>query len=129
MKQRELKSMSNKELANIMIDYYDRIINLIDKACLYKDNKNTDKDGILREYKDLKESIRKDSHYVSLLRNQTNNNIVYSVFSQSISEAAAYGLLKPTNSPINQKFIDTLLESRYKLTKHYSRNKWGELAK
>lgn len=132
MIQKEIKIMSEKELAIRMINYIDRIKSLMDRVsvCIDKRLKRVDKDSIRNEYKNIKDDIKKDAHYVDLVRNKNYENILYSnFFVPSIAEASAYGFAVSTNCSIDFKLYSSLSEAHYKLTKYYSYEKWKKLSK
>ena len=128
---KELKDMSDKELAIRMINYIDKVKVLMDKVYGYieKRDMRVYKDSIRNEYKTLKDDIKKDAHYIDLVRNKNYGNKVYSnFFIPSIAEASAWGFTVSTNCSINFKLYRALEEAHYKLTKYYSYEEWKKLS-
>lgn len=128
----ELDELSNKEIAQRMVDYIKRVNKLMDIISPYLNSykRCSEKDFILSEYKLLKDSIREDAHWLDLQRNDNkDNSILQKQFRWSIPEAAAFGFTAPTNSRIDYKLYHSLAEAKYKLTKFVSLKEWEELAK
>ena len=127
----EIKTMSNKELAIRMVNYIERIQGLMDEVNAYicRKDEYVDKDTIRKNYKNIKEDIKRDSHYVNLARNKNCDNKLYSnIFSLSIAEASAWGFSLSTNCSIDFRLFNSLAEAQYKLTKYYSYEKWKTLS-
>ena len=122
--------MSEKELAAYIVQYVDRIESLVkDVSNFLNGDISLGKEKIQLRYKTLKKEIKADSHYVSLLRNQNNQNKIYTTFFiSSIAEASAFGFSSTINSKIDFKLYTSLAEASYKLTKYYSYEKWKEIA-
>ncbi len=131
MLQKEIKFMNDKELAIRMIEYIERVQLLMDEIGDYLDRKTLriDREKVRNEYRNLKEDIKKDAHYVDLVRNKNYKNKIYSnFFTPSIYEASAFGFMVPTNCSIDGKLFSALYEAEYKLTKYYSYEEWKNLA-
>lgn len=127
----DLKTMKDKELANRIVGYVDRIQNLIDTVCAILDRKITkfNINNIRADYKSIKEAIKDDAHYVNLARNDVpGNNLYNAFFVPSIAEASAFGFTVSTNCTIDFKLYASLEEARYKLTKYYSYDEWKKIA-
>jgi hypothetical protein len=127
----ELIKMSNQEVAKRMYEYIIRINNLMKEVSkiLNHTSKTTDENYIREEYKALKFAIREDAHYMSLSRNdKDDDSVLQNQFKWVINEAAAWGFTAPTNSRIDFSFYSSLSEAEYKLTKHTSLEGWKELS-
>lgn len=127
----ELKRMSDRELAQRMLDYIDRAHTLMQHISDFLERKATwpSRDDILFDYKRLKEAIKTDAHYVDLVRNHESRSKIYrNFFVSSIAEASVYGFTAPVNSKIDQRFYRSVSEAYYKLTKYYSRDEWIAIA-
>ena len=126
-----LNELSDIEIAQRMADYIKRVNRLMDKISPYLNSykRCNEKDLILTEYKLLKDSIREDAHWLSVQRNECeDDSILQNQFRWSIPEAAAFGFTASTNSKIDYKLYDSLAEAEYKLTKFVSLEEWGKLA-
>ena len=127
----ELIKMTNQEIAKRMFDYIVRLENLENQVSkvLNNDSNGVDIDSIKEEYKNLKQAIKLDAHYMSLSRNQRNDDsILQNQFRWVIDEAAAFGFSSPTNSKIDFDFHSSIEEAKYKLTKHTSTKEWKKLS-
>ncbi|MGE5496011.1 MAG: hypothetical protein ACM3S4_12005 [Burkholderiales bacterium] len=126
----ELDKLTDKEIAQRMVDYIERVDRLISRITPYLSSykRCPEKDLILVEYKLQKDSIREDAHWLDLRRNYNrDNSLLQTYFRWTIPEVAACGLMAPTNSDINLKLLNSLAEARYRLQKHLSLEKWGKL--
>lgn len=129
----ELKRMDDPELAQRMVDYIERLEKLMDEVSGILNSRRRSEsyviDAIHNTYKELKEEIKADAHYVSLSRNEDYGNILYSAFfAPSVREASAFGFTAPTNSSINQKFFSSIEEAHYKMTKYHGLDAWRRIA-
>jgi hypothetical protein len=100
----ELIKMSNQEVAKRMYEYIIRINNLMKEVSkiLNHTSKTTDENYIREEYKALKFAIREDAHYMSLSRNdKDDDSVLQNQFKWVINEAAAWGFTAPTNNRIS----------------------------
>lgn len=120
----ELKDMTQKVLANRILEYIERLEFLMSTISSFrgKEMKAEDREHILCEYKDLKTAIRADAHYVGIDRNKNRNDIFYTTISRNLAEAAAWGFISPVNSLINAKLHSSIEEAHYKLSKGYTRD-------
>ena len=127
----ELKRMSDKQLAKRIVDYVERIDEL-ERAISQYIHANNRPDELITyiryEYRQLKEELREDAHYVDLLKNREGSTLYMAEFSGSISEASAWGFREPINARINQQFYSAVADARYKLTKYFSLARWKEIA-
>lgn len=129
----ELKSMTDKELAQRMVNYIEELEKLMKVVSEFNNSKASIEqysiENIRYRYRQLKEQIRSDSHYTDLCCNAKRDNCLYSTFfAPSIQESAAFGFASPTNGKINNKFYSSIEEAHYRLIKHYGLKKWIELA-
>ncbi len=129
----ELKKMSDQELAARMVGYIERVEKLnAEVSDILNNGKRVTpyvNESLRSAYKELKEELKADAHYISLVRNSEYGNSLYSAFfAPSVREASAYGFMTPTNSAINEKFIRSIFEARYKLTKYHSLDDWKKIA-
>lgn len=129
----ELKRMTDQELAARIADYVERLEKLMDQVSDVLHTKSLvgpyQIEAIRDEYKRLKEELKEDAHYVDLVRNKKRGNNLYNaIFTPSIQEASAWGFTSSTNSKINQAFYSSVEEAHYKLTKHFSYEKWKAMA-
>ena len=120
----DYRLMADSELANIMVNYIDRIENLLDIIGRYG---NIAAEKIKRIYADLKEELREDGDYLRLERNRHGSSLYMGAFAPSIREAAAFGFNVSTNSTINRRMYSAVEEAHYKLTKYHSLEEWGNL--
>ena len=124
----DFKSMTDSELANVMVSYICRIENLLDIIGRYLDGNNSiSAERIKKTYAELKNELREDAHYIQLERNYNGSYVYMRIFSPSIREAAAFGLSVSINSSVNQMMYSAVEEAHYKLTKYYSLDKWESL--
>ena len=90
----ELKRMSDKQLAKRIVDNVERIDEL-ERAISQYIHANNRPDELITyiryEYRQLKEELREDAHYVDLLKNSEGSTLNMAEFSGSISEASAWG--------------------------------------
>lgn len=122
--------MQDHELAEIMVNYILRVRHLCHLMAGYLDTVNSSSitsDQIKREYKLLKDELRKDANQVSLVRNQSGSRVYMRFFLPSIQEAAAFGFTVPSNASIGQQMYSAVAEAEYKLTKYYSLEEWSAL--
>jgi len=129
----ELKNMTDKELAQRMVNYIEQLENLMYDVSDILHNKLPIEpyrvENIRSIYRRLKEDIKADAHYVSLLRNEKHGNNLYNnFFEPSIRGASAFGFVSPTNSVLNQKFFSSIEEAHYKLTKYHGLDEWKIIA-
>ena len=127
----DLKKMSDNELAQRMLNYIDQARTLMQCISDFLERKTPrpSRDKIVVAYKQLKEAIKTDAHYVDLVRNRASKSRVYTnIFICSIAEASAFGFTSPTNSQINHSLFSSVEVAHYKLTKYYSREKWSAVA-
>ena len=123
--------MNNQEVAKRMYDYIVRINNLMDRLSKVLNNQSNklEIEFIKEEYKDLKQSIKEDAHYISLSKNKIRDeSILQTRFCWAVQEASAWGVKSSTNSKVDRKMWRSLEEARYKLTKSTSEEKWKELS-
>ena len=126
----DYKSMSDFELANVMINYINRVSHLYDiiAGCLDgRDGGKIPVDNIRSEYRMLKNELRADADYLDLVRNKNGSKLYMGVFAPSIREASAWGFTVPVNSAVNFAMLSAVEEARYKLTKHYSLEQWENI--
>ncbi len=126
----EFKNMIESELAEVMVNYINRVGHLKNIIARYidgSDNGNIPAYRIRMEYKQLKEELRADAHYLDLARNRNDNYLYMHVFAPSIREASACGFTVPSNSLINYAMFSAVSDAYYKLTKHYSLEQWEDL--
>jgi len=129
----ELKYLSEPELAARMVNYIERLKTLMGEVSNILNNRRRIEpyvqEQIRNSYKELKEEIKADAHYVSLVRNERHGNNLYcAFFVPSVQEAAAFGFTVPTNGSINHGFYSAIEEAHYKLTKYYDLDEWREIA-
>jgi len=129
----ELKKMTDQELALRIIEYVQRLEKLMyDAEAILQVRGRASKyqiDYIHDEYRNLKQEINADAHYVSLMRNEKQGfNLYNSFFVPSIREASASGFKSSVNSRIDQAFFSSLEEAHYKLTKYHGLKEWQEIA-
>lgn len=126
----EYKNLGDKELANYMVLYIDKIRSLMRIVSEYLSGNHLQYQAYIKgQYKKLKEEIKSAAHYVNLLNNENRKNKLYTYyFKQSIAETSAFGFRVPTNSKIQFDFYDSLEEAHYKLTKYKSYDEWKKLA-
>lgn len=128
----EYKTMSDSELASVMVSYINRVKQLKNAISQYINR--TDKismrpEEIKNEYRELKNELRKDANYLYLAKNRNGSVLYTSIFIPSIREAAAFGFTVPVNAAINFEMYSAVEEAYYKLRKYYSLDKWEELVK
>ncbi len=126
----DFKNMTSSELAEVMVNYINRVghlKNVIGRYLDGPDNSSISANRIKIEYKQLKEELRADAHYLDLLKNHNDNYLYSHIFSPSIREAAAWGFTVPSNSSINYAMFSSVSDAYYKLTKYYSLAQWEEL--
>lgn len=126
----DYKTMTNSELAKIMVNYILRVDFLQNIISQYLDQSKSCEltpEQIKKEYKELKSELRKDADYLDLARNSKGSILYISAFSPSIREAAAFGFTVPVNAPVNFKMYSAVADAYYKLTKYISLEEWGEL--
>lgn len=126
----ELKNMTDSELAEVMVNYINRVEHLARMISEYIQGVNREyiqKERISNEYKMLKEELRKDADYLYLARNRNGSYLYMNAFSRSIREASAFGFTVPINHRIDQEMYGAVADARYKLTKYCSLEQWGEL--
>lgn len=124
------KSMSDSELAKIMVNYIGRVANLKRLISTYLDSPNrgyVSVNNIKEEYRVLKNELREDAHYLELQRNREGSELYLSAFAPSIREAAAFGFTVPINGAIDYKMFSAVADAHYKLTKYLTLEEWGEL--
>lgn len=129
----ELKKMTERELAQRMVDYIERLRKLMDDVSDILHSRGRVEpyviDSVRDSYRELKEEIKADAHYVSLVRNEDYENNLYSAFFvPSVREAAAFGFTAPTNSSITQRFFSSIEEAHYKMTKYHGLDAWRKIA-
>ena len=123
----ELKNLSDKKLAERIIDYIERTDKLKRDISNYLEEKKFSQikiNSIRDDYKKLKEELRADAKYLDLARNQSGSLVYKSAFKPSIREAAAFGFTVATNGAVNFSMFCAVSEAHYKLTKYYTLDKW-----
>jgi len=126
----DYKAMKDSELAGIMVNYINRVDHLRKMISDYIDKAGGSAippERIKEVYRQLKEELNEDYHYLDLVRNRTGSVLYMSVFSPSIKEAAAFGFTVPSNGRVDFKMYRAVEEALYKLTKCYSLEEWGHL--
>ena len=127
----DFKRMSDEELAKYMVEYINRTERLSQTVSDYIQGKTGkgSMECIRAEYKALKQSIKDDAHYVNLIGNRTYTGSLYDAyFVPSISEAAAEGFSSAVNGRIDNRFVSSIYDAIYKLTKYYSLEEWENIA-
>lgn len=126
----DYKNMSDSELANVMVNYINRIVHLERLISNYMnglDDRNIPAEKIKKEYAQLKTEIREDANYLNLVRNQDDRPTYMGAFSPSIREAAAFGFRVPINHRVDREMFNAVAEAHYKLTKYKDLEEWGAL--
>ena len=126
----EFKSMNNSELASVMVNYITRVAHLermIGNYLESADQCSIPERRIKDEYAKLKNELREDAYYLSLIRNRSNGILYMGAFSPSIREAAAFGFRVPINHRVDFKMFTTVSDAHYRLTKYKDLEEWGEL--
>lgn len=126
----DFKNMTDSELAEIMVNYISRVAHLRDLISRYidgTDHGSISADRIRALYRQLKDELRADANYLSLVRNYNGSSLYMYYFCPSIREAAAFGFTVPVNRAINQQFFGAVADAHYKLTKYRSLEEWGRL--
>ena len=126
----DFKTMSDSELATVVVNYISRIEYLADLISKYIQGVNREyihEERIREEYKSLKSELRKDADYLGLTRNRDGSQLYKNAFSCSIREAAAWGFTVPVNHRIDQRMFGSVSDAHYKLTKYYTLEQWSEL--
>ncbi|MBP3857227.1 MAG: hypothetical protein IK990_16615 [Ruminiclostridium sp.] len=124
----ELKNFNDKELAERIIVYYDRLTDLKNMIDRYITNSDINLEfKIRREYEALKAEIREDANYLRQKRNRTENKLYSDYFVPSINGAATYGLIEKVNSKINVKMSATVEEALYRLRKLKPIDEWRKI--
>lgn len=124
----DFRTMSDSELASVMVNYINRVSHLQDIIGRYLEGyDNISAEQIQKCYTELKNEIHKDAHYLGLVRNHDGSSLYMGAFSPSIREASAFGFTTPINSGINQSMYSSVEEAHYKLTKYYTLEEWGSL--
>lgn len=113
----ELKTMTDYELAQRIEGYRNRLKQLMVEVSQLLEDRTGTCEGILSKYKCLKNEVKADAHYVSLIANRKGFAKHYYDISRAIREAAAFGFTAPTNSAINMKLYTSISEAHYKLGK------------
>lgn len=116
--------MQENELANIMVNYINRIEHLMKIIADYLNgNDYISEDAIKVEYTELKNELCADAKEVSLVRNYRGSEVYMGAFCPSIKEAAAYGFTVSTNSRIDQRMYTAVAEVQYRVSKYLSLKK------
>ena len=126
----EYKTMSDTELASVMVNYISRTRNLMDiitKYIKHPDDKTISPENIKNEYSKLKAELRTAANYVDLVRNHKGGQLYMRSFSPSIREASAFGFTVPVNAAVNHKMYYAVEEANYKLRKYKPLEEWEEL--
>lgn len=126
----DFNKMSDCELAEVMVNYINRVEHLLETINRYlyaSDGGKIQEERIKDYYKGLKNELRCDANNVSLVRNRNGSELYMGAFSHSIREAAAFGFTVPSNSAVNQQMYNSVEEARYKLTKYHNLEEWGAL--
>lgn len=133
IKMDDLKSMTDQQLAERIVCYVENIQELMDNIADVLEGKGNPiiRDRIYKNYKQLKQALREDKHYLSLninSRTDINAELYNNFFKPSIREAAACGFYAPSNCRISQKMYDAVNEALYQLTRYHCLDKWQEIA-
>ena len=126
----DYKNMSDSEIANVMVNYINRVAHLKRVISNYideSDGRSIPAERIKAEYAQLKREIREDADYLNLVRNRDDRPIYMGAFSPSIREAAAFGFTVPINHRVDQGMFNAVAEAHYKLTKYKSLDEWLDL--
>lgn len=123
--------MTNQEFAFIICDFYDRVEQLAEKIQKFQKGDLKGKREIQSEYKALKEEIKGEAHDVKLSINNElkRKNLVFRCYSESVWEAGAFGLTRPSNSEIDEKFSSAVSTAKYELGKYIDIDEWRKLLK
>lgn len=127
----DLKRFDEPLLAKRVINYVDRIRDLMSRVDSYMQNGGAQHIAIkIRDdYRSIKEDIKNDAHYVNLSRNTNRDYMLYNAFFRpSIAEASAWGMTVPTNCSIDFKLYSSLSEAAYRLTKYHSYKDWEKIS-
>lgn len=120
--------MTDYELANIMVNYINRLEHLMEMIAEYLNgNDSIPTKHIKREYAKLKSELHEDAKELALKRNYIGSKVFMGAFSPSIRESSAFGFTVFTNSVVSQMMYDAVSEAYYKLTKYLSLEQWGKL--
>ena len=126
----DFKNMTDSELASVMVSYISRVAHLRDLVGRYlegSDRGSIPADRIRDLYKQIKDELRDDAHYLDLVKNRNGSNVYMHYFTPSIKEASAWGFNVPSNRAITQQFFGAVADAHYKLTKYYSLQEWERL--
>lgn len=119
----ELSTLSDKQVAERMVDYMRRTEALRKQISTHIDNPRApiDKVAIFEEYARLQNLIREDAHWLSLAQNSwfKNTNDLRNAFHCRLVETAAFGYKQPVNSGVNFKLYCAVEEADSKLSKAY----------
>ncbi len=124
----DYKTMSDSELAKVMVDYIERVNKLYDLIGAYLTNRESRSVVLIREsYKQLKNELREVYHYLDLTCNRKGSELYKNAFTKSIREAVAYGFTAPVNATINSAFCSSVGEAHYRLKKYHSLEEWENM--
>ena len=129
---KELKYLSDRELAARIVGYIERFDELDSMLSETSKNKNFPQSScevqlIQLRYSQLKEELCADAKYLNTGKSQrqdSNTNLYDAFFRPSICEAAAYGLKTPVNSHNLSKLAAAVEEAKYRITKYHSLAVW-----
>lgn len=110
----DYKKMSDSELANVMVNYINRVAHL--KKLISNHMNGTDcgsvsAERIEEEYAQLKKEICDDEEYLYFVKNRDDRSLYMGAFSPSIREAAAFGFTVKTNHRVDQEMFNSVAEA------------------
>lgn len=126
----DFKNLSDCELAEIMVNYINRVAHLQYMIANYLDgtgNGAITAEHIKNVYRQLKSEIREDAHYLSLQRNSKGSNMYMYYFKPSILGADAYGFTVSVNAPVDGRMFSCVEEAHYRMRKYHSLEVWGSM--
>lgn len=129
-KEKDLKNMTDSELAELMIDLIKRVKLLYQQLTDYfeygKTSKKTSK-TIRESYKQLKSECQEYYHYVHLRRNWDGSELYEAVVSPALSEAFAKGFECDKNNKISLALLNAVSDAEFYLTYYKSLEEWEKI--
>ena len=132
---KELKYLSDRELADRIVGYIERLDELDCMLSAARKDKNLLRGScemqlIQCRYSQLKEDLHSDVKYLATgksERHDSNAELYNAFFRPSICEATAYGLNAPVNSHNLSLMVDAVSEAKYRITKYHSLSIWKSI--
>lgn len=129
-KEKDLKNMTDSELAELMIDLIKRVKLLHQQLIDYFEYGKTSKEiskTIRESYRELKSECQEYYHYIHLRRNWNGSELYEAFVSPALSETFVKGFECDKNSKISLALLSSVSDAEFYLTYYKSLEEWEKI--